>query len=243
MVRGLDVFAEWFKDFSDQYVLIGGTAASLVMQDFGAPFRGTRDLDVVLHLETLTPEFGEIFWKFIDAAGYEIKQKSDGWPRLYRFQKPKEEDYPWMVELFSKLPEGIELFEGSHLSPIPMGDDVSDLSAILLDSDYYEFAMSGRKTREGLTWIAEDRLIPLKALAWINLTRSKEAGVDIRSGDIRKHLEDIVNLSGLFSPQMRFDVPLRISADLKEFIKRVTSDGNTNFTQVKERLTLAYGLE
>ena len=91
MVRGLDVFGEWFKDFSDQYVLIGGTAASLVMQDFGVPFRGTRDLDVVLHLETLTPEFGEIFWKFIDAAGYEIKQKSDGWPRLYRFQKPKED--------------------------------------------------------------------------------------------------------------------------------------------------------
>jgi hypothetical protein len=153
-------------------------------------------------------------------------------------------DWPWLRNVSTSylLAKG-EDYQGSHLSPIPMGEDVSDLSAILLDSDYYEFMMSGRKTREGLTWIAEDRLIPLKALAWLNLTRSKEAGADIRSGDIRKHLEDLVNLSVLFSPQMRFDGPLRISADLKEFIKRVTLDGNTNFTQVKERLMLAYGLE
>ena len=243
MVRGLDIFTEWFKKFSDQYVLIGGTAASLAMQDFGVPFRGTKDLDVVLHLEVLTPEFGEVFWKFLDAGGYEIKQKSGGSPRLYRFQKPKEEDFPWMVELFSRLPEGIELFEGSHLSPIPMGEGISDMSAILLDRDYYDFVMSGRKTREGLTWIAEDRLIPLKALAWLNLTRSQKDGVSVRPGDIRKHLNDVVNLSNLLSPQLKVGLALRISADLKEFIARVTVDEHPDFAQVKGRLVLAYGLE
>ena len=242
MVRGLDIFTEWFKKFSDQYVLIGGTAASLAMQDFGVPFRGTKDLDVVLHLEVLTSEFGEVFWKFLDAGGYEIKQKSDGSPRLYRFQKPKEEDFPWMVELFSRLPEGIELFEGSHLSPIPMGEGISDMSAILLDRDYYDFVMSGRKTREGLTWIAEDRLIPLKALAWLNLTRSQKGGVSVRPGDIRKHLNDVVNLSNLLSPQLKVGLALRISADLKEFIARVNVDEHPDFAQVKGRLVLAYGL-
>jgi hypothetical protein len=243
MVRGLDIFTEWFKKFSDQYVLIGGTAASLAMQDFGVPFRGTKDLDVVLHLEVLTSEFGEVFWKFLDAGGYEIKQKSDGSPRLYRFQKPKEEDFPWVVELFSRLPEGIELFEGSHLSPIPMGEGISDMSAILLDRDYYDFVMSGRKTREGLTWIAEDRLIPLKALAWLNLTRSQKDGVSVRPGDIRKHLNDVVNLSNLLSPQLKVGLALRISADLKEFIARVNVDEYPDFAQVKGRLVLAYGLE
>jgi hypothetical protein len=243
MVRGLDIFTEWFKKFSDQYVLIGGTAASLAMQDFGVPFRGTKDLDVVLHLEVLTSEFGEVFWKFLDAGGYEIKQKSDGSPRLYRFQKPKEEDFPWMVELFSRLPEGIELFEGSHLSQSPMGEGISDMSAILLDRDYYDFVMSGRKTREGLTWIAEDRLIPLKALAWLNLTRSQKDGVSVRPGDIRKHLNDVVNLSNLLSPQLKVGLALRISADLKEFIARVNVDEYPDFAQVKGRLVLAYGLE
>ena len=170
MVRGLDVFTQWFKEFADQYVLIGGTAASLTMQEFGMPFRGTKELDVVLHLEALTPNFGEIFWNFIDAGGYEIKQQSNGSPRLYRFQKPVDESFPWMEELFSRLPEGIDLFEGSRLSPIPMGEDISDMSAILLDRDYYHFMMNGRQTRDDLTWIAEDCLIPLKALAWLNLT-------------------------------------------------------------------------
>jgi hypothetical protein len=37
----LDVFKEWFKDYSDQYVLIGGTAAYLAMREFGLPFRGS----------------------------------------------------------------------------------------------------------------------------------------------------------------------------------------------------------
>jgi hypothetical protein len=85
--------------------------------------------------------------------------------RLYRFQKPKDENFPWMVELFSRLPEGGELFEGSRLSPIPMGENISDLSAILLDGDYYDFVISGRKTKEGLTLNAEDRLIPLKCMS------------------------------------------------------------------------------
>ena len=243
MVRGLDVFTEWFREFSDQYVLIGGTAASLAMQDFGASFRGTKDLDVVLHLEVLTPEFGKILWGFIDAGGYDIKQKSNGSPRLYRFQKPKEENFPWMIELFSRLPEGIELFENSRLSSIPLGEDISDMSAILLDEDYYDFVISGRKTREGLTWIAEDRLIPLKALAWLNLTRSQAAGVPIRSGDIRKHLNDVVNLSNLLSPQVRVILAMRISVDLQEFIARVNVDEHPDFAQVKARLVLAYGLE
>lgn len=58
MVKGLDVFQNWFADHVDQYVLIGGTAASLAMEDAGLDFRATKDLDIVLHVEALTPQFG-----------------------------------------------------------------------------------------------------------------------------------------------------------------------------------------
>ena len=242
-MRGLDVFTEWFKDYSNQYVLIGGTAAYLAMREFGVPFRGTKDLDVVLHLEALTPEFGKIFWKFIKVGGYEIKQKSSGSPRLYRFQKPTEEDFPWMVELLSRLPDTVKLFEGSHLSPIPMEEDISDMSAILLDREYYDFVIDGRKTNDGLTWIAEDFLIPLKALAWLNLTKSHEAGEIVRSGDIRKHLEDVISLSSLLNPQLRVNVAIKIAADLKEFIARIDVKKLPEFTAVRERLVLTYNLE
>ena len=49
MVRGLDVFREYFAGHADQFVLIGGTAATLAMEDAGLEFRATKDLDIVLH--------------------------------------------------------------------------------------------------------------------------------------------------------------------------------------------------
>jgi hypothetical protein len=86
-------------------------------------------------------------------------------------------------------------------------------------------------------------LIPLKLLAWLNLTRSQKDGVSVRPGDIRKYLNDVVNLSNLLSPQLKVGLALRISADLKEFIARVTVDEHPDFAQVKGRLVLVYGLE
>ena len=86
-------------------------------------------------------------------------------------------------------------------------------------------------------------MIPLKLLAWLNLTRSQKDGVSVRPGDIRKYLNDVVNLSNLLSPQLKVSLALRISADLKEFIARVTVDEHLDFAQVKGRLVLAYGLE
>jgi len=124
-------------------VLIGGTAASMAMEEAGLPFRATKDLDIVLHVEALTPEFGEAFWKFVEAGGYEIRQASDtGKPVFYRFQKPADERYPVMVELFARAPDGLKPAEGSQLTPIPLDEAVSSLSAILLEETYYAFIMA-----------------------------------------------------------------------------------------------------
>ena len=48
MVKGLDVFRGHFAGYEDQYVLIGGTAATLAMAEAGLEFRATKDLDIVL---------------------------------------------------------------------------------------------------------------------------------------------------------------------------------------------------
>ena len=39
MVRGLDVFREHFANHTGQFVLIGGTAATLAMESAGLQFR------------------------------------------------------------------------------------------------------------------------------------------------------------------------------------------------------------
>ena len=77
MVKGLDVLQEHFAAHSDQFILIGGTAATLVMEQAGLDFRATKDLDIVLHIEALTPAFGTTFWTFIETGGYEIREASD----------------------------------------------------------------------------------------------------------------------------------------------------------------------
>jgi len=85
VVRGLNVFRSWFAAHADEFVLIGGTAATLALEEAGLEFRATKDLDIVLHVEALTPRFGEAFWRFIDAGGYEIHQAADtGRPVFYR---------------------------------------------------------------------------------------------------------------------------------------------------------------
>jgi Nucleotidyl transferase AbiEii toxin, Type IV TA system len=247
MVKGLEIFRAWFVDYKDQYVLIGGTAASIAMETAGSDFRQTKDLDVVLHLEALTPQFGKQFWAFIEAGGYAIRQSSTtGKPQLYRFVKPLEEDFPYMVELFARAPIEIDLAVKSHLTPIPISELASSLSAILLGDIYYDFVMAGRREQNGLTWVGEDRLIPLKAIAWLELTNKKANGEQIDSRDIRKHLRDIVALAGLLSPAARVEVDEKIATDLRRFIEAVSATQvfgqSQNDAGVFERLKRAYSL-
>jgi len=85
VVKGLDVFQNHFARYADQYVLIGGTAATLAMEEAGLEFRATKDLDIVLHIEALNAEFAIAFWAFVEQGEYEIRHASKtGKPVLYQ---------------------------------------------------------------------------------------------------------------------------------------------------------------
>ena len=96
MVRGLDHFREHFVGYSDRYELIGGTAATVTMEEAGLAFRATKDLDILLVVEALDTAFGERMWQFVNQSGYEIWQASSGHPRLYRLEKPTDAAHPHM---------------------------------------------------------------------------------------------------------------------------------------------------
>ena len=98
MVHGIERFREYFKDFTSQYVFIGGTACEILMDELGAPFRATKDLDVVLVVEALDKSFGEYFWKFVEAGGYEHREKSERKNQFYRFRNPKDSSFPKMMQ-------------------------------------------------------------------------------------------------------------------------------------------------
>lgn len=225
MVRGLDVFREHFAGHADQFVLIGGTAATIAMEEVGLEFRATKDLDIVLHIEALRPEFGAVFWRFVEAGRYEIRQASDtGKPVFYRFQQPADARFPAMLELFCRAPDGIKLAGDSHLAPIPINQAAASLSAILLDDAYYQFILAGRRELDGLPWVGEDRLIPLKASAWLNLGERQTKGEKVDARDLRKHANDVLRLSQLLAPEVRIPVAARIAADLNRFLDGIEVD-------------------
>ena len=131
MVNGFLKFREKFQGYENQYVIIGGTACDLIMENEELPFRATKDIDIVLIVESITVEFGRQFWEYIKEAGYEHLNKSTGNAQFYRFTSPKSKEYPYMIEIFSKNPNFIILEDDAVLTPLPIDDEISSLSAIL----------------------------------------------------------------------------------------------------------------
>jgi len=220
VVRGLDTFRQHFAEHGDHYVLIGGVAASLVMEAAGLEFRATKDLDIVLVVEVLDAQFGRHLWQFIEDGGYEVRQTSEGVPRLYRFIKPARPEYPAMLELFSRQPDGIALAEGAVLTPIPIDEVVSSLSAILMDGEAYAFLLDGRIEIGGLRIVGADRLVPLKAAAWLDLEDRAGRGDRIDRRDVRKHLNDVLRLAQLLGGADRVRLPAGLAMRFTEFLRR-----------------------
>ncbi len=225
MVRGLDLFKAHFREFADRYVLIGGTACDLVMDRAGLPFRATKDLDIVLCIEVLDVEFAKRFWEFVRLGGYQIQEKSNGGKQFYRFKKPADSRYPFMIELFSRVPDALSVASESHLTPIPTDDEISSLSAILLDGDYYNWIHASKILVEGIFVVGAECLIPLKAKAWLDLSfRRGKGDASIDSKQISKHCNDVFRLSQLLSPNQTVDAPRCVKEDLARFLAEIQGE-------------------
>jgi hypothetical protein len=200
LVAGLDRFGEKFAAFGDSYVLIGGAAVFVAMEAVGLSFRATKDLDLVLQVEALDAAFGRAFWEFVQAGGYEIEERTDGRPAFYRFRKPATVGYPHQLELFARKPDVIDLAVGAHIVPVLVSEDVSSLSAILMDEDYYSLIIAGKRRVGSLTVLDPAYLVPLKARAWIDLTSRQASGERVDANDIKKHRNDVLRLVQLNRP-------------------------------------------
>jgi hypothetical protein len=221
MVKGLEIFREHFRNYADRYVLIGGAACDIAMTGAGLAFRATKDLDIVLYVEALDAAFVRAFWEFVRMGGYEVQEKSTGEKQFYRFQKPTNADYPFMLELFSRQPDVLQVAEGSHLTPLPVEEDISSLSAILLDNHYYDFIRAGRQESDGLPMVGAAQLIALKARAWLDLSERASRGEQIDSKTIKKHKNDVFRLYQILDPTSDPEAPETVKKDIREFISRM----------------------
>lgn len=222
MVKGLDTFREYFADYEKQYVLIGGAACDIVFESNEANFRATRDLDMVLIIEALTPEFGEKFWEFIVAGKYRNKATSSGNPQFYRFDKPEDDSFPKMIELFCR--SDFELRQAEGITPIHIDDEISSLSAILLDDDYYKALLDGKVVREGLSVLRPEYIILFKAKAYLDLKARKDAGESVDSSDIKKHKKDILRIAAELILEPVDDLPETVKEDIQFFIESLEQE-------------------
>jgi len=223
MIKGLNIFKEFFRDFTDQYVLIGGAACDIVFNEADQDFRATKDFDMVLLVEALSPEFGRQFWDFIGTGGYENRAKSSGSPQFYRFDKPKSPDFPFMIELFAKS-ESIFESDTHVCRPLHLGDELSSLSAILLNDDYYQLLLKGRTILSEVPILSHTYLVLFKAKAWLDLSQRKAAGQEIKGKDIRKHKNDVARLVTLLTGGESCPVSAGVLADLMMFINAFEKD-------------------
>lgn len=191
------------------------------MTDAGLDFRQTVDIDMVLTVEALTTEFAKAFWEFIDQGGYQARQRNNGKPEFYRFVNPTNLEYPKMIELFARPQNNVSLQPDTHLMPLHIDDEVSSLSAILLNDDYYHFLLQGRTVTDGISILDAEHIIPLKMKAWLDLKDKKAQGLHVNSRDIRKHRLDVFRLFQLVREGQRIVVPASVSDDIHNFISQM----------------------
>jgi hypothetical protein len=224
MVVGLNIFKEYFKDYQDNYLIIGGTACDILIEEAGFEPRATEDIDMVLIVEALTPDFTALFWKFIKDGNYEVKEFHEKKKNCYRFCKPEEKSFPKQIELFSKIPDAITHDGEFHLTPIPTIDGVSNLSAILLNDDYYNFTLEHSTIKDEVHFANSEAIICLKAFAYLDNKKRKESGETVRSIDISKHKYDIFRMVFLFPPDNKVELPDIIKSHLQEFTDTIKDD-------------------
>lgn len=222
MVVGMELFRDKLKGFEGCYTVIGGAACDILMSEADIDFRLTKDIDMILILEDKKAEFAKTFWEFIKEGEYKCGWKNSDEMHFYRFTEPKS-GYPVMIELFSRKP-GYHLDVEEGIVPIHIDDDTSSLSAILLNDDFYNFMLEGRKIIAGVSVLAENYIIPFKMYAWLDLKRRKEDGEHVNERDYKKHKNDVFRLLQITNPDEKVSVSGLVRESVENFLGEIEKE-------------------
>jgi len=227
MVKGIEKFKEAFQDFAEDYVIIGGAACSVILDNTFMSPRKTVDIDMIVIVENVSKEFGLAFWKFIKdgqyQAGKRLTKEGKQTTAFYRFNKPQA-GYPYQIELFSIHSDALGEPSGFHIEPLPIDEAVSSLSAIMMDEDYYHITVANSTIEDGLRIASPVSLICLKAKAYMNLTQNKLDGIQVDSRDIKKHKTDILKLIAAAPIPQPIALPKDVYATVMQFAQDVEAE-------------------
>lgn len=225
MVYGLDKFREMFRAFTENYIIIGGTACDRMLSRTAIEPRATEDIDMIVVVEAINRDFIRAFWQFIMDGGYKCgrrirKNTEEPVYEMYRFEEGKE-GYPVKIELLSRHPDILGEPSGFHIEPIPADEYLSSLSAIIMDDDYYRLALEHSILDDEIRVADFKALVCLKAKAYLNMVADREAGIHRNSKDIKKHRLDVLKLiAGDPDPRPTI-VGVKIANDIQVFVSKI----------------------
>ncbi|MCL2074650.1 MAG: hypothetical protein FWH18_12060 [Marinilabiliaceae bacterium] len=225
---GVEKIREYLGDFNANYIIIGGTACNLNLEDADLQGRATKDIDMIVVCEAINTEYIRQFRTFIHAGGYkacQINSKDETKRGYYRFIEPADNTFPAYIELFSRTPDELQMPKNVRLVHINSDEEyLSGFSAILMDDDFYYYAIANSREIKGVQVLDKNALVVLKARAYLNNKKRKEEGQQVHQSDIDKHKKDIYRLSFLFSGEERYAVTDAIRATLEEFLEKIQTD-------------------
>jgi len=223
MVRGLDKFREYFQGYAGQYVFIGGTACDIILGHDGIKFRQTKDFDMVLIIEALNADFIKMFIDFVQQAGYSHTNKGTGASQFYRFEMPKDNQFPYMIEVFSRKPDYIKMLD-LKIAPVHISAEVLSLSAILLDDEYYSLLVASALEIDGISVLNLECLILFKMKAWLDLSERRQRGEQIDSKNITKHKNDVIRLAANIQQDAMIAINGQVKKDAEVFLQAIEID-------------------
>ena len=134
---------------------------------------------------------------------------------------PKQPEYPVMIELFARPGNNVNLSATGHLTPLHIDDDISSLSAILLNEAYYRFLLNGKTSADGVSVLDAEHLVPMKMKAWLDLTEKSMQGIHVNERDLRKHRQDVFRLYPLIREDILIPTPEEVRNDVKKFVDTI----------------------
>lgn len=117
----------------------------------------------------------------------------------------------------------------AHIEPISVGEELSSLSAILMDNDYYAFTLEHSQIINGVHVASPEALICLKAKAYTEMLDRKTGGEQVDSRDIKKHKKDVFRLIAMLPQDSHFALAEKLRTDMSDFYQRIGELPNTNF--------------
>lgn len=121
-----------------------------------------------------------------------------------------------MPESISDVPTGIV--------PLHIDDETSSLSAILLNEDFYNFMLKGRKIILGASVLGAEYLIPFKMYAWLDLKDRKARGEHVNERDLKKHKIDVFRLLQIVEPGKKIETTGNVNEAVLRFFEEIRDE-------------------